>query len=445
MRPWIERFVLALTLCLLPPAVHAGKPAPLLLISIDGLRPGDVLEAGARGLEVPNLRRFIADGAYASGVRGVTPTLTYPSHTTLLTGVAPARHGIVSNLTFDPMFKNAVGWYWYATDIRVPTLWDAVHAAGLGTANVHWPVSVGAHVDANLPQIWRTGTDDDRKLVAALATPGLLPALEHELGRYADGIDESIEADENRARFAERLLTLRRPGFMTAYFTALDHQQHLSGPDTPQAHAVLERIDAIVGRLVATARARDPQAIICIVSDHGFAPLQHDVNLVGAFADAGLIRFDAKGQVTGWDAVPWYGGGSAAIVLRDGKDAALRTRVAALLDRLRDDAGNGIDRLLTREQLAPLGGNPAADFYVDFKPGYQMAPDPKSAPVSASTYRGMHGYRADLPEMRATFLISGHGVPHARALGDIDMRDIAPTLAHLIDVKLPAAEGKPLL
>lgn len=70
---------------------------PVLLISIDGLRPGDVLEADKRGLALPNLRRFLTEGAHASGVTGVLPTLTYPSHTTLMTGVSPGKHGIVSN------------------------------------------------------------------------------------------------------------------------------------------------------------------------------------------------------------------------------------------------------------------------------------------------------------------------------------------------------------
>ncbi len=79
----------------------------------------------SHGLKVPNLRAFMADGAYAQGVRGVLPTLTYPSHTTLLTGASPAKHGIVDNTTFDPLLRNQRGWYWYAEDIKVPTLWDA--------------------------------------------------------------------------------------------------------------------------------------------------------------------------------------------------------------------------------------------------------------------------------------------------------------------------------
>src|SRR5229473_1394187 len=98
------------------------KPAPILLmISIDGLRPDYVTAADAHGAKVPNLRRFLKDGTYAEGVIGVVPTVTYPSHTTLVTGVWPAKHGIFANTTFDPLQKNHQGWYWYAEDIRVPT------------------------------------------------------------------------------------------------------------------------------------------------------------------------------------------------------------------------------------------------------------------------------------------------------------------------------------
>ena len=113
-------------------AVPAGSATarPLLLISIDGLRPGDVLEAQKRGLKLPNLRRFVTEGIYADGVEGVLPTLTYPSHTTIMTGVSPAKHGVLSNTSFDPTNINQQGWYWYASDVKAPNLWDAVHAAG---------------------------------------------------------------------------------------------------------------------------------------------------------------------------------------------------------------------------------------------------------------------------------------------------------------------------
>ncbi len=425
-------------------ASGASFARPLLLISIDGLRPADVIDAQQRGLKLPNLQAFLTRGAYASDVRGVLPTLTYPSHTTILTGVSPNLHGIGGNLTFDPYNKNQQGWDWYASDIRVPTLWDAARAAGMTTANVHWPVSVGAPVDWNLPQIWRSGTPDDRKLLAALATPGLLPALEQGLGPYADGIDESLAGDQNRARFMVKLLETRKPQFMTAYFASLDDMEHARGPGTPAANRVLEGIDALVGELVAAAQRVHPDGVVAVVSDHGFAPVQHDVNLYAPFIQAGLITFK-DGAVTDWQAMPWNDGGSAAIVLRHPDDAALQAKVAALLKQLQHDPRYAIDKVLDHRQLVAAGGTAQASWFVLFKTGAEMGIKADAPPLTPGHYLGMHGYDPALPAMRSTFLIAGAGIRAGRNLGSIDMRDIAPTLAALMGVSLPQAQGHALL
>lgn len=418
------------------------------MISIDGLRPGDVIEAEQRGLRLPNLRKFLAEGAYATGVRGVLPTVTYPSHTTLITGASPARHGVIGNTTFDPMQINQSGWYWYASDIKTQTLWQAAAAGGYSVANVHWPVSVGASgVTWNLPQIWRTGHADDAKLVTALATPGLVPALEKATGEtYAAGIDESIAGDENRGRFAAQLIATRKPGFATVYLTALDHQQHVDGPDTPGAHAVLERIDAIVGKLVAAELTARPDAVIAVVSDHGFEAISTETSLFRAFIDAGLIRLDAKGKVSGWDAMPWPSGGSAAVVLAHPEDAALVAKVGGLLAELKARPETGIATIADKAAIAAMNGNPQASFYVDFAPGTSAANFAGAAAplVGPSTNKGTHGYFPSAPHMRSTFLIRGKGVPKGRSLGEIDMRSIAPTLARIMKVKLDGAELKPL-
>src|ERR1700733_6141513 len=171
---------LGLTLLCTPVAAQA---APVLMISIDGLRPGDVLDADKRGLKIPALRQLAAEGATASGVRNALPTVTYPNHTTLITGVWPARHGIANNQTFDPLQKNFGGWYWEARDIKVKTLWDAVHQAHGKVASLSWPVSVGAvSIDFDLPEYWRANNPEDLKLVRALATPGLVDSLEKATG-----------------------------------------------------------------------------------------------------------------------------------------------------------------------------------------------------------------------------------------------------------------------
>lgn len=431
-------------LCSAAPVVVQAEAArkPVLLISIDGLRPGDVLEADKRGLKIPNLRRFLKEGAYATGVTGNLPTVTYPSHTTLLTGVAPAKHGIVSNTTFDPRQVNYGGWYWYAQDITAPTLWDAAKAAGLTTGNVHWPVSVGVKsLTWNMPQIWRSGHGDDRKLIRALATDGLYDALEHDCGAYADGIDEGIDADENRTKFAVRMIETKKPGFLTVYLAALDHEEHLYGPGSAQANAVLERLDAAIGKLVAAEMAAHADATVALVSDHGFVATDTEVNLFRPFIDAGLIKLGADGKVASWDAMPWPSGGSIAVVLARPEDAALAGTVGALLERLAADPQARIARVVGKAEIAGLGGNPQASFYVDLKPGALAGAFAADAPLAKpSRYKGMHGYFPAMPEMRSTFLVMGQGVAKGRNLGEIDMRAIAPTLANAMGAKLPDAQ-----
>jgi len=421
---------------------------PVLLISIDGLRPGDVLEADKRGLALPNLRRFLTDGAHASGVTGVLPTLTYPSHTTLMTGVSPARHGIVSNNSFDPMQINQGGWYWYAQDVKVPMLWDAAAKAGLSTGNIHWPVSVAAKgISWNLPQIWRTGHADDARLLDALATPGLKAELERAVGQpYAMGIDESLSGDQNRGRFATALIAAHQPDFLTVYLTALDHEQHGSGPDTPAAKAVLEKIDAIVGDLIAAERKAHPDALIALVSDHGFEATHSGLNLFRPFIDAGLITLGANGKVASWLAMPWIGGGSAAIMLARPDDKMLAYKVKGLLDKLAANPANGIERIVDRAEMTKLGGNPQASFTINLKPGFvtDIFRGANAPLVAPTPVKGMHGYFPGPANLRATFMAMGPGVKPGKDLGLIDMRAIAPTLAKAMGASLPDAEAAPI-
>lgn len=429
--------------CVLLHLAEAALAAPVLMISIDGLRPGDVFEAKARGLKLPNLEQFVTKGSTATGVVGVLPTVTYPSHTTLMTGVSPAKHGVVSNTTFDPSNINQQGWYWYASDIKVPTLWEAAHAKGLVTANVHWPVSVEAKgVDYNLPQIWRTGHPDDEKLVHALSTPGLLDALTAKLGPYARGIDDEMGGDETRGKFAVAMIADHKPDFFTVYLTALDTNQHHFGPGSAQAHAVLERIDAIVGKLVAAEQAVHPDAVIAIVSDHGFSGTTTEINLHAAFAAAGLLQVDlATLKITQWDAVPWLSGGSVAIVLARPDDAALKAKVADLLAKLKADPAMHIAEVIDHDEIVRRGGNRQASFYVglqlDAMAGF------KGGVNGPSSYEGMHGHFPENLALRSTFMLMGPSVPHG-SMGEIDMRAIAPTLAKIMGTSLPDAEKPPV-
>jgi len=418
---------------------------PVVLISIDGLKPDYVLEADKHGLKIPNLRRLSAEGAHASGVTGVLPTVTYPSHSTMVTGVAPAKHGIIANSPFDPFSKNMNGWYWYAEDLKVPTLWDACAKAGIPTSSVDWPVTVGANINFNIVQYWRADNAEDRKLIRALSTPGLFSEAERALGPYTDGNDYSLAGDIRRADFNVYLLEHKKPRFHLSYFGSLDDEEHRSGPYSAQTFAVLEKLDAVIGRLRSAAeQIGGGRAIICVVSDHGFKLTDKEVNVNSALRAAGLIELNEQGRVKSWRAFAWYGGGSAGVMLHNDKDDEARKIAGDVLNRLASDPSTGVARVYDRASARVLGGFPDAAFVVALRPGYRLGSKLQGPVTAAVRPSGTHGYAPDVQEMNSSFFIAGPGIAAGRDLGQIDMRDIAPTLAAFLKVPLPTAEGRAL-
>lgn len=448
-----RRLGMFLVLFLAAEAACASAPS-VLMISVDGMKPEYVTQADAHGLKIPFLRSLLANGTYASGVVGVWPTNTYPSHTTLLTGVTPAVHGVYNNLEFDPRHKFAESWYWYTAQIKVPTLWQAAKQAHLTTASVGWPVSVGSpDIDYLIPEYWRIfhPTADlnpsDRHMIAALARPvGLLEEMQTRLGPYLMGNDTGIAADEIKTRFALDILARHRPRFMTIHLSALDEAEHEHGPFSAEANQVMEATDDMLSRLFAAARANDPVAITVVVSDHGFTALTHRVNLLIPFIQAGLITMihDAGSapQVTGWAAEPWLASGMAAIMLRDSGDKATQDQVRGLLQRLQADPNNGIASVLEGAALSQRGAFPGAAFLVVMRPGYYTGSALSGDLVADMQGHGGHGFAPDEPDMHASLFLAGPGIARQRDLGVIDMRQIAPTVAGLLKVRLPGGASE---
>ena len=455
MNPLIYRF---LPLLALFTAAATALGAPVLMISIDGPKPEYVLEADARGLQIPYLRTLVRDGAYAEGVVGVWPTVTYPSHTTLLTGVSPAEHGIYNNQEFDPGRNFSGAWYWYAPQIHVPTLWKVAHDAGLRTVSVGWPVSVGAtDVDSLIPEYWRSAgpsgasNPSDRELMAALSRPDtLLKQLQPLLGAYMMGNETSIDGDEVKTRYSVEILRRQKPSLMTIHLSSLDNAQHEYGPFSAEAKKDLEAIDGMVSRLASAALANDASTVVVVVSDHGFTTLTHSVNLFIPFLEAGLIQPAANPKtkaltIKSWKAQPWLAGGMAAIMLHDANDHKTEEQVGEILKKLAADENNGIAAVLDRDAIKTRGGFPDAAFLVVLKSGYITGTGTSGNLVEANPEeKGGHGFSPEFPELHASLFMAGAGVAHHRDLGVIDMRQVAPTVAKILNLQMPSAKANPL-
>ena len=417
------------------------RGVPVVLISIDGLKPDYILEADRHQLKIPNFRRMLAAGAYAGAVTGVLPTNTYPSHTTMVTGVSPSRHGILNNSPFDPFGKNQGGWMWYAEDIKVLTLWEAVGRAGGVTSSVDWPVTVAAPITYSIAQFWRATTEDDRKLLRALSTPGVLTEAERALGSYPAGYIYTVESDTKRAAFDAWMIENKKPRFHTAYFSVLDEVQHAHGPYTPDTFAALEAVDAMVGTVWQAAVRADPRTVVCVVSDHGFARADKTLHINSVLRAAGLIELDGQGKLKSWRAIAW---GSGAVMLNDPNDIAARSAAAAALQKLADNPANGVVKIIDGAEAKNMGGFPNAAFVVFVKPGWTIGGSFDAPLLRTTPVGGTHGLWRGLPEMDSSFFVTGPGIPRGKVADRIDMRDIAPTLAALLGVSLPAAEGKNL-
>ncbi len=430
----------------------------VLVISLDGLDARYLQKRDEYKLRIPTQRRLMAEGVTAHGVIPVYPSLTYPAHTSIVTGALPIRHGIFGNDLFEPPdAPQTHGAHWFARDIRAETLWDAAAHRGLSTGLVSWPVAGGAGT-YNVPEIWKPGGSQKETLavIKANARPaGLVEEIERRDPELYRNINQD-EGDDIRTRFAEYIIEMKRPEMMLVHLFDLDHFEHIKGPFTPEAFAELEKLDGDVARLLAAAERAGTLAetSVFIVSDHGFLPISKLVQPGALLARAGLLKVrgekDPPGRphttITGWRAVPYVTGGSCAIILRDPNDHEA-------LDKVRDlfksymagenvTPGGGLARVLEAKEVRQIGGNPRAALMLEAADGYAFGNQYTGEPVTPSRQRGQHGY---LPSRYYTsFIASGAGIARRGQLNDIRMVDVGPTIARLLSLTLHKADGHAL-
>jgi predicted AlkP superfamily pyrophosphatase or phosphodiesterase len=430
------------------PAAHADPPGPVkhvVLVTIDGMLPESYLHPDAHGLRVPTLRRLVAEGARSDGAMSVFPTVTYPSHTSMTTGVNPGSHGITSNRAFDPTDTDMEGWRWYAEDIQKDPIWRVVERAGYPAALVQWPVSVGARVTWLVPEYWRAKDDNDRKLLRALATPGLLEKVASLHPDFWPRYAPPDVKDSALTDVASYVLETGRPTLLQLHLVEVDDAQHHFGVWSPEARAALENDDAQLSRLleVLARSGLAPETAVIVASDHGFMNVDKLVRPGVLLHDAGLVTTDAGGKITGWKATLVVNGGSAYVYLHDPADAATRDAVRTLFEAKAKDPESGIGRVFSPDEIKALGGDPEAAFALEATPGTSLGTGYTGDYIGEARYKATHGFDPRRPEMRASLILYGPTVAHGTLEG-ARLVDIAPTIAAWLGVPLAGVEGREL-
>ncbi|MFD0794858.1 alkaline phosphatase family protein [Mucilaginibacter litoreus] len=416
----------------------------VVLISIDGLRPEFYLDPS---WGMVNLRQAMKTGSYAEGVRGSFPTVTYPSHTTIISGVLPAKHGIYYNTPVEPLGITGK-WFWYYKDIKVPTIWTAAKSAGLVTAGVSWPVTVGAPIDYNLPEyvILPKNKGEKKDEIKALYDESNPKSLFQEvqdnaigkLGEFGATLDNYTN-DQNKSRMAAYILRKYKPAFLAIHIGLTDHFEHEEGRDGDKVHSAVVGVDVAVKTImdaIEMAGLKDSTTFI-VTGDHGFVDIHTQFNPNVMLANIGLYNDADKEH---WKAYFQASGGSAFLHLRDAKDKATLAKVNEALANL----PQGIKKLfhvLDKQQLTAAQGDPNAALALAAYQGVSFGATAKGNLLSAAK-GGTHGYMpTDFKEIQTGFVTFGRGIKPGVVLPLIGQEDIAPLIANLLNLQMTGMDG----
>lgn len=413
----------------------------MLVISVDGMISSFYM-VSSPNLRIPHLRRLKEEGSYAEGVVGVYPSVTYPSHTTMVTGRMPAEHGIYSNLSSREAGKNPHDWFWFSSAIKVPTLWDEARRNRLTTGSVFWPVTAGAPIDWNIPEIWdpQKGEVGDPLYVAKFTTPGILFQAFLELGPPQPGTND----DTTRTHLAAFLFKKYKPNLLLVHLAELDEAEHEHGPKSAEASSALERADASIGELLAAVKLAglEDSTDVFIVSDHGFLPVEQEIHPNVLLVKAGLLTADGSGSVTSGKIATVSNGGSFFLYWPDSED--FRGKVDAALKPLREQGL--LWAVLDRPALKELGAEPAAQLTLEAPEGWAFASSAGSELVTKrKNPGGSHGYLPFRPGLESSFIAWGPGIKAGVNLHGIRMTAIAPTILKVMGIDDPRFGDSPPL
>ena len=436
-------------------AAHAADSPDskhVVLVSIDGLAASYLDDPRA---ELPTLRKLAKSGAVAKGMITSFPSVTWPSHTSLITGVRPERHGVIGNSVWSRKLDRALT---YIGDpeltkeqaIRVPTLYDVAHKAGLKCGSVIWPCSSGADT-----LNWVIPDSGKPELHARYTTPGFVEQLGKagidisQLGAWGWSKECSTERDVLYTRVANYLLTQEKANLVLVHLITPDGVEHAYGPHTPEAYKAVAESDQRIAEIWETLQ-KPPLAgnsTLVVVSDHGFAPYEKFIRPNVVLKEMGLIATDDKDKVTKREAWCVAQGGSAFIyVLAKDKKAEITAQLSEKLAKVEGVAAvlwpDGINRLGL--PTADANGE-APDLVLLTNPGYSFAEVlTGDAVASAGGLKGSHGHDPQPAYMHATFIAAGAGIKPGVQLDLIQNVDVAPTIARLMGLSMPSVDGRVL-
>lgn len=402
-------------------------------------------------LKMPVLKSLMAEGTKAEAMKVAYPSVTWAMNTSIITGTYPEKHGVLGNWVFDRDQKKVKEVFGdrdvsKEENVKVPTLYDLAHQNGWTTAAICWPLTKGAkHLDFNIPEFY------EQELFEEHCTKGLW----QELKAYGLPVEKYGEWSSDHARgqmqdwlsteTAKYLIEKHQPNLMMIHYLLADSLQHDYGVHSQEALWSLNYLDERIGDLINKLKEENlyENTDLYIISDHGFAPVEYEIRLNVLFKQKGWY-IDENHENNKVVAVS-NGAGFVTIVDQENRDTLLK-KVKSLLQQT-----EGIERVFESEEFPSLrlpkreDSSFQADLIVEPKEGYfvEFRGDHDSV-IGESKKKGMHGYLPEKDLLKAMFIASGPSIQKGEILPEMDLVDVAPTIAYSIGLEVPDADGKVL-
>ena len=402
----------------------------VIFITIDGFRPDFYLD---NEWPTPNLHALMKDGAYAKGVNSVFPSVTYPSHITIVTGVQPVKHGIFYNNIFTPDGARQKP-YWLYSSIQAPTIWKAAKDKGMTVASLYWPVSGDAPVDYNIPDV---GSMGDSICKEYSVPKGFYADVEKEVFGGVDKIDESKNV--NIAKIASYVITKSKPELMTIHVFSADGAQHAVGRTGTRVQEAVADADAAVGIIIEALKTAGiwETTVLLVGGDHGFYDVKKTIAPNVWLKEAGLINDLKTGD---WKAQFNSAGGSAYLYLKDPNDTNTANKVMDLL-KAKPDSVKQYYRVISKEKLDKGGYNPNIAFALTAEHDAAF-----NASLTGDAIKqgkgGTHGHFPDTKNIRTGLVAHGPGIRKGAVIEEMDLRDMTPIMVKLLGIPFPKVDGK---
>lgn len=406
----------------------------------------------------PNFNKLISGGAFSKGLKGVYPTLTYPSHATVITGRIPRKHGIISNTKLQPTRQDP-DWFWYHKAIHGKTLFKEAKEMGLRVASILWPVSGGAPIDYNFPEIYSNKFYLNQTAVSLLAGRKRYQwQMNERHGHLRKGLSQP-HLDEFAHATALDTLKTYDPDLLLVHYTDLDTQKHRYGMDSPQVKEAIKRLDQKLGdyfKAIKNLGIEDDVKFL-VFGDHGSRDVHTAIRPNVILQKEGFLSVEDNGKLHRCDFIFKSCDGSAYLyhdnmhkVSRETMRQELEVIEAAL--EKHNEVFKGIKQVIRGSEAGYEGADSHALLMIEAEEGFYFLDDYTGEITEAVTEENLgtghwlkatHGYHPETEDYKSVCFFWGKGIEKID-LGECHLTDLGPTVAKSLAMNLGDTDGEAL-